>query len=339
LNLNDLNKPTFRDLAIRANAADPSAVNSPFRPIAEGTLADLRSIRGLAVAQVKSGDMTVKVARESLKIHADKLASDLREKATRFSTVPAHFAAVLTLADETRARREKKPDELQRENNALLRRMITVQEIANRTPEFERSLKRLDVQRSGTSDHATLDGMFAFLDDAKRDPVATEWAKRQLAERRHTTASQSDRSRIEAALASPGEVSDSMVESYIGALKDVTEPVRAAFAKEALESADASACVAAFVVCQQLAQAELAEDWTRDFLGKTRTLEFPEVALDALLTNAAERQQSERSAALVVTDWVAAAATELAELRDVVPPTENELALAGRAPKPGPRPR
>ena len=99
------------------------------------------------------------------------------------------------------------------------------------------------------------------------------------------------------------------------------------FAANAVESGDANACVAAFLLARA-EPAATAVRWVRDLLNSLSA--FPAAALETLRSVEAETRGEDVEAARAQAQFATALAEAQARLTGVTPPTEEELAREQR---------
>src|SRR4051794_8031215 len=94
-----------------------------FKPEADAALGRFQALRTDLERQVRRGDLTVKVARETARAAAAALKGALAERAGAFHSAPAVFLDRLVEASNARRRSREHAslEALQRETNRLLR--------------------------------------------------------------------------------------------------------------------------------------------------------------------------------------------------------------------------
>lgn len=303
---------------------------SPFRAEADAALARFRADRDDLAAQVRSGTLTVKVARERAGEAARAVRADLTARAAGYSPAPAEFLS--RLADAAAARqkaRDAMPLEgLQRETNRLLRATLVESQAQSRAAEFEARAFVRPV--AGGPPAPTLDGLLAFhraaTDDG--DEPAREWARRQLEAFRTRVAEDADVRRIDLACDRPDRVNPRLVRSYVAAMAGRDAAERELFVDRALAEGDANACVAAFVLARD-EPAAADSRWARGVLAGLAA--FPDAALATLRSLEADARAAEADAARAQADLAIARAEDEARLHGLENPTAAELDRAARA--------
>src|SRR4051812_36227529 len=103
---------------------------SSFKPEADAALTRFQALRDDLERQVRRGDLTVKVARETAAAAAARLRDDLKARADAFSGSPRAFLDRLVEASQARklSREHLSPEGLQRETNRLLRLTLVEQQ-------------------------------------------------------------------------------------------------------------------------------------------------------------------------------------------------------------------
>ncbi len=279
--------------------------------------------------QVRRGDLTVKVARATTEAAAAQLRHDLRSRADGFQATPRVFLDRLVEAAEARkrSREQMSLEGLQRETNRLLRLSLVEQQLQTRAQEFEG--KTYVRRMPGGQPAPTLDSLLAFHQTASLggDEAAVEWTRRQLEIQRPRVADAEDQRRIDLACDRPDSVNPRLVAAYLEAISagDPAEVER--FASNAVESSDANACVAAFLLARAEPSAT-AVRWVRDLLNSLSA--FPAAALETLRAVEAETRGEDVEAARAQADYAIALAEAQARLTGVTTPTAEEIARAER---------
>lgn len=304
-------------------------LETSFKPEADAALARFQALRDDLEKQVRRGDLTVKVAREKAAAATAILRDDLKARADGYHATPRVFLDRLLEASGARSksRDHTSLEGLQRETNRLLRISLVEQQLQTRAREFE---GRTFVRRlQGGQPAPTLDSLLAFHETSAQagDAAAAEWTRRQLEGMRGRVSDPSEVRRIDLACDRPEQVNPRLVTAYLDALQEDDPSAVEGFAVNALESGDANACVAAFV----LARAEAggtAVRWVRDLLNGLSA--FPDSALATLRTMEAEARGADGEAARAQVDYAVAVAESQARFEKVEPPTANELLRAER---------
>jgi hypothetical protein len=306
----------------RAAAARPTS----FQAEVDAALKAFRAQRASLERQVRRGDLTPKVARAQAGELVAQMTASLEPRARQYSSIPRIYLDRLVETAEARSRAKKTAsiDALLRETNRLLRDSLIEQQIASRSLEFEsRAFVR---PMTGGSPAPTLDGMFSFLENARLagDEAAQEWARRQLeALRARGPMIDPDLSRrLDAATDRPDQVNPKTVSRYLEALEDQGVEARERFVAEALQTRDANACCAAFLMARDVPEGT-AVRWVRAILDGVG--EFPDAAIEALRTWEVAQRQAEQEAARSQLEYAAAVAQAEAKLADLVAPSESEL--------------
>lgn len=306
-----------------------AAIDSPFQLEADASLARFRSIREDLERQVRRGDLTAKAARQRASDAAAALRQQLLAQADGYSPVPRIFLNRLTQVAEARARaRETSPlDVLQRETNQLLRMVLTEQQIVNRAREFEERAYVRPIQ--GGMAVPTLEGLLRFHDQTTQsgDEVGREWTRRQLEAFRARTTNPEDLKRIDDACDRPEQVNAAIVARYVEALANVEAAGLERFVKEAIESRDANACCAAFLLARE-APVDLDARWARQVLDGVGV--FPDASLAALRTWEADSRRADAEAARTRADYVIAVTEAEAELPELEVPSDSDLRRQAR---------
>ena len=303
---------------------------SPFVSDANRALELFRAERVELERQVRRGEITLKSARESAGRSASSLKNQLESLAENYSPVSRVFLERLVEADKAR-RKSRDTDSLaylQRETNRLLREGLIEQQLQSRGTEFEG--KTFVRPLIGGQPSPTLDSLLAFHTQSQNagDEVALEWTRRQLEGFRSRVVDEHDVRKIERATQRPDRVSPPLVQLYVEAMASKPEDEVETFVARAVEEADSSACVAAFVLARQQPEGPGCR-WVRQILAALP--EFPDAALATLRGLEAEARQSEAEAAQAQSRFASATAEFEARLEGLEPPTERELERLGQA--------
>jgi hypothetical protein len=301
-----------------------SRLESSFKPEGDAALARFQALREDLERMVRRGDLTVKVAREKAEAAAAQLKISLGQQVESFSATPRVFLDRLIEASNARkrAREHMSLEGLQRETNRLLRLSLIEQQLVNRAHEFEG--KTFVRSFSGGQPAPTLDSLLAFHETASQsgDDAAQEWARRQLEAIRGRVTDPAGQRRIDRACDRPEVVNPRLVASYLEAIRggdfDQAEP----FVENALESRDANACVAAFLLARDEPRGT-AVRWVRDVLDGLS--QFPNAALAALREFEAEARSADTEAARAQADYAVALAESQVRFQGVEAPTDDEL--------------
>jgi hypothetical protein len=302
---------------------------TPFRPEADAALSAFRVRRADLERQVRRGDLTPRVARETAAAEAARLRDDLRARAESFHAAPRAFLDRLIEASEARrhALENQSLEGLQRETNRLMRQLLVEQQLVHRSEEFEgRAFVR---SMSGGAPAPTLDSLLAFHDQAAQagDDSASEWARRQLESFRSKTINPDDQTRIDLACDRPDRLNERLVARYVEALRDFDADSRERFVSEAIGSRDANACVSAFLLAREAPEGASAR-WVRQVIDGLR--DFPDSALTALRAWEADARRSETAAALSAAEYASALAEAEARFPGLQAPSDADLARRSR---------
>ena len=300
-----------------------------FKPEADAALARFQALRDDMERQVRRGDLTVKVAREKTAAATAVLRDDLNARADAFHATPRVFLDRLVEASGARSKSHAHMslEGLQRETNRLLRMSLVEQQLETRAREFE---GRTVVRRlQGGQAAPSLDSLLAFHETSSQagDDAASEWTRRQLEGMRGQVSDPADLRRIDLACDRPEQVNPRLVAAYVESLQQGDPAAVEGFAAHALESADANACVAAFVMARS-EPGGTAVRWVRDLLNGLGA--FPDAALSTLRTVEAEARGADGKAARAQVDYAVAVAEAQARFDKVEPPTADELIRAAR---------
>lgn len=302
---------------------------TPFRHEADSALAAFRAAKQELERAVRRGDLTPKIARERAAEAARALKAGLAERAKDYSPVPRIFLDKLAAAAETRyrARRNAGLESLQRETNALLRRLVVEQQLVARTPEFEGRTYIRPIH--GGRPAPTLDSLLTFHREADQagDAAALEWTRRRLEAMRAQVVDPADHARIDAACDRPDRINPRSVERYVEALRGKPVEELERFLDEALAAEDAGACAAGYLLAREAPEGNAAR-WVRRTLD--RLVEFPDAAITALRAWEAEARRVDAQAALSHADLAAGLAETEAKLPGVEAPSQAELERQAR---------
>ena len=205
--------------------------------------------------------------------------------------------------------------------------MLVEQQLVNRASEFEgRAFVR---SMTGGVPAPTLDSLLAFHHQAAQagDEAAREWARRQLEAMRSRTFSADDQRRIDLACDRPDRLNPRLVSRYVEAMGDRPAEEREQFVAEALESRDASACAAAFVLAREAPEG-VAARWVRSVLEHLSV--FPDAAISAVRCWEADARGADAEAARAAAEYAAVLAETEARLPGLEAPSEAKLERLGR---------
>jgi hypothetical protein len=303
---------------------------SSFKPEADAALARFQAVRDDLERQVRRGDLTVKVAREKAQAAATLLKQEVAARAGSYSAAPRVFLDRLVEASHARQRSREQVslEGLQRETNRLLRLTLVEQQLQTRAREFE--AKTFVRRLPGGTPAPSLDSLLSFHESATNggDDAAVEWSRRQLEEMRPRVADPADLRRIDMACDRPDVVNPRIVATYLDSLAALEPAETETFADRAVESGDANACVAAFLLARG-AEGGTAVKWVRTLLNSLGA--FPDAALSTLRTIEAEARADETEAARTQAEYAAAVAEAQARFSSVEAPTADEVNRAERA--------
>ncbi len=314
---------------LRAAGLDANRLASPFRALAENALNTFRQLRDELKQQVRSGELTLKVARARAALSATTLRHGLdQELQARLANTDAFQDRLFLVADKRRAAAAAPSlEQLQQETNRLLQQTLIEQQLQSRVLEFE---ARAHVRPlNGGQPAPTLQSLLAMHQQASQDDdaAAQEWARRQLQAFKPRVLLDEDRNQIEAACDRPDQVNPAIVSKYIQALEVASSAQLDRFLEEALSSQDASACCAAFVAARAQADGQ-ASAWAVKVLHSLS--DFPAPALESLQNREHQLREASAVAARAAVEFVAALADEEASLPGLKQPTEAELAAMAR---------
>jgi len=318
----------FRE-ALRLAGSHALGHESSFKPEADAALSRFQSLRDDLERQVRRGDLTVKVARQKAEDAAARLKADLRKQSEGYSPIPRVFLDRLVEASSARSRaRDRLPVEgLQRETNRLLRQTLIEQQLMNRSREFEG--KTFVRSMTGGQPAPTLDSLLIFHETSTNagDEAAREWTRRHLEAMRTWVSDPADQRRIDLACDRPDEVNPRLVASYMDAVRAGDPEGVGPFVESALDSRDANACVAAFLLARE-EPLGTAVRWVRDVLHGLS--DFPEAALGTLRSIEAEARGGDAEAVRAQADYAVALAEAQVRFSGVEAPTEADLARRER---------
>ena len=300
-----------------------------FKPEADAALGRFQALRDDLERQVRRGNLTIKVAREKAAVAASQIKDTLTRQAEGYSPVPRIFLDRLVEASNTRKRAHDhlSLEGLQRETNRLLRMTLIEQQLQTRIREFE-GRTHTRVMPGGLAT-PSLESLLSFHQTASQggDEAAMEWARRQLEAIRPRVMEQSDHRKIDLACDRPDAVNPRIVSAYLDALKTADHESLETFVANALETRDANACVATFLMAREQ-QAGTSVRWVRNVLNGLGA--FPDVALTTLRSVEADARGTDSEAARAQADYAIAVAQAQADLAGVEPPTSEELATQAR---------
>ncbi len=301
---------------------------TPFAQRTEAEIANFRVLRTDLERQVRRGDLTVKVARERAVAAADGAKATLKREADGFSPTPRAFLDRLIEATDARhhARVNASLEALQRETNRLLQESVVEMRLVARAPEFEaRTFVR---PMTGGVPAPTLDTLLALARSSGNagDDVALEWSRRQLEAIRSQCVEPADQRRIDLANDRPDVVNTRLVETYVAALDGQPADAVNTFIERSIESGDANACVAAFVLARQIpvdTDDPIAARAPRQVLSNLNR--FPEAALTTLRGWEADARRLDAEAAEAQVTFAAARLDTESRLPGLETPTAAEL--------------
>ena len=300
-----------------------------FKAEADTAFAQFQALRDDLERQVRRGDVTFKVAREKAEAAAAQLRAEVRARADDFHATPRVFLDRLVEASNARKRSREQGslEGLQRETNRLLRLSLIEQQLQTRVGEFEG--KTFVRKLPGGPPAPTLDGLLSYHETAvgAGDDAAAEWTRRQLEALRLRVADPAELRRIDLACDRPETVNPRLVAAYLEALQGGDAGEVEGFAANALESGDANACVAAFLMARG-EPGGTAVRWVRDLLNGLSA--FPDAALATLRTIEADARAADVDAARAQADYAVALAESQARFSHVQAPTNDELSRAER---------
>ena len=300
-----------------------------FKAEAEASLAAFQTLRDDLERKVRRGDVTIKFAREQAAAAATQLQKTLLEKAQGYSPIARVFLDRLIEANNLRkrARDHLSIEGLQRETNRLLRQSLIEQQMQTRAREFEGMTFARPM--TGGQPAPTLDSLLAFHESASLggDEAAQEWARRQLEAIRPRILDQADLRKIDLACDRPEAVNPRLVATYVEALPKGDAEAMEMFVSQAIDSRDANACVAAFLLARE-GPAGVSTRWVRNVLSGLNS--FPDAALSTLRTLEAEARTADAEAARAQADYAIAVAQAQVSFHGVEPPSEQELLRQAR---------
>ncbi len=304
-------------------------LETPFKAEADAALAGFETLRSDLERRVRRGDLTTKNAREQARQAAQSLRDALLMKARAFSPVPRPFLDRLVEVSERRkqARERQTLDSLQRETNRLLRQTLIEQQLITRAEEF--AAKTFTRSMTGGPPAPTLDSLLDFHEQMTRagDEAAREWARRQLDAMRPQVFDEEDQRRIDLACDRPDQINPRIVGRYVESLRERDALGLEEFVAQAIESRDASACAAAFLLAREAPEGS-AVRWVRLVLENVK--EFPDRALDTLRTWEAEARRADAEAALASAEYCIALADAEADFPHLEAPSRADLERQAR---------
>jgi hypothetical protein len=297
---------------------------SSFKPLADAALARFNEFRDDLERQVRRGDLTMKVAKERAQAAALNLKVALKQQSAGYSPVPRIFLdrLVETSNARKRARDHMSTEGLQRETNRLLRLALVEQQLQTRAREFE-AKTYVRMMPNGQA-VPTLESLLSFDQTATHagDDAAREWARRQLESIRPRIIDPADHRRIDLACDRAESVNPRLVASYMRALDDSDDTALETFVENALESRDANACVAAFLLARETPGGTNMR-WVRNVLNGLNV--FPDAALSTLRSIEAEAREADGDAAHTQAEYAIAVAEAQLRFDGIETPTEEEI--------------
>lgn len=307
---------------------DAQERSSSFSEQTDAELANFQSLRADLERQVRRGDLTVKVAREQAAAAAEAAKANLKRAAEGFSPTPRSFLDRLIEATDARkkARESASLESLQRETNRLLRQSVVEQQLVARSGEFEG--KAFVRPMAGGPPAPTLDGLLGFAQSGadSGDEVASEWSRRQLEAFRVQVQNPTDLRRIDLACDRPDVVNPQLVQGYLAALEGQSADSLSTFIDQSIESGEANACVASFVLARQsdpngddpaMARA------TRKVLSSLS--QFPDAALATLRAWEADARDADAEAAQAHLNFATARFDAESRLPNLLAPSMAEV--------------
>jgi hypothetical protein len=305
------------------------AIDTPFQKVAEDALATFRAARTNVEKRVKTGDLTLKAAREEVAQAAALLRESLASRSNRYSPVSSVFAERLAdgAARRAEANRRRGLEDLQKETNELLKKSLVEQQIQARSGEFEGITHVRPI--AGGQPATSVDRMLAFHEDSTRagDDAGREWARRQLEGLRSRAYSEEEQLQIDRACQRPDRVNERLVSATIDDLDSRGDSELEVYVTHALESLDATSCVAAFILARR-ATDPIDRPWVRRILQALES--FPDAALASLADWETKERIAEAEAARTYAEYAIELADSEAKLKGLRPPTEIELTRLSR---------
>ena len=307
--------------------------SSPFSERTDAEVTSFRSLRADLERQVRRGNLTVKVAREQAAAAAETAKANLKRQAEGFRPTSRSFLD--RLIEATDARRKTRDsaslESLQRETNRLLRQSVIEQQLVARAGEFEgKTFLRSMV---GGPPVPTLDGLLGFARSSGEsgDEVASEWSRRQLEAFRVQVQDPGELRKIDLACDRPDVVNPRLVATYLAALEGKPAEVLTTFIDRSIESGEANACVASFVLARQ---ADASPDdpamnrVTRKVLSSLN--QFPDSALMTLRGWEADVYEADIQAARAQVDFASARFDVESRLPGLEAPSAAAVSRANR---------
>ena len=302
---------------------------SAFKPVADASLNDFQAVRSDLERKVKHGELTLKVAKEQAGAASNRLREDLLRKSAGHADSPRIFLdrLVETANQRRKARESMSLESLQRETNRMLRQLVVEGQVGSRAGEFEAKTFRRPV--AGGDAAPSLDSLLAFHEQATLggDEAAREWTRRQLEAFRVKILNPDDQRRIDLACDRPEVVNPRIAARYLEAMKPETPDNLERFVTESIESKDANACAAAFLLARSSEEGTRAR-WVRLVLNSLG--EFPDAAIQSLRAYEAEVKSEEIAAARQQADFVIGRIETEAKMTNIQAPGEAELERLAR---------
>ncbi|GIW88405.1 MAG: hypothetical protein KatS3mg108_2729 [Isosphaeraceae bacterium] len=299
-------------------------LSTPFKAEADAALSEFQATRTALERQVRNGEITLKVARQRAAEAAQRLRERLTRQAQESSAAPRVFLDRLVAVTEARrlARRTASLESLQREMIELLRQSIIEQQLATRSAEFEARAFRRPLH--GGPPAPTLDSLLSFHETARvaGDEAAMEWARRQLEAFRLRSLGPEEERRIDQATDRPDRVNERTAARYVEALRGRPAEELERFVREAVDTSDSSACVAAFLLAREAPEG-LSARWVREVLDHLSR--FPDSALSALRAREAQAREEEAAAAAAAAEFAATVAEVEARFPSLHQPDGAEI--------------
>jgi len=318
--------------ALSKTGVDAFERASSFTERTDAELANFRSLRSDLERQVRRGDLTVKVAREQAVAAAEAAKATLKRQAEGYSPTPRNFLD--RLIEATDARKKAKDaaslESLQRETNRLLRQSLIEQQVVTRDGEFQG--KTFVRPMTGGSAAPTLDGLLdlARSSGESGDEVASEWSRRQLESFRVQVQDPGDLRRIDLACDRPDVVNPRLVQTYLTALEGQPPEALGTFIDQSIESSEANACVASFVLARSnpFGDDPAMARATRKVLANLN--QFPDAALTTLRSWEADARDQDAEAAQAQVAFASARFDSESRLPGLEAPTAAEVERLNR---------
>ena len=314
--------------ALSQAGTDAQERSSPFSEQTDAELANFQSLRADLERQVRRGDLTVKVAREQATAAAEVAKASLKRAAEGFSPTPRNFLDRLIEATDARkkARESASLESLQRETNRLLRQSVVEQQLVARNGEFEG--KAFVRPMAGGPPAPTLDGLLglAQLGSDSGDEVASEWSRRRLEAFRVQVQNPADLRKIDLACDRPDVVNPRLVQGYLAALEGQSADSLSTFIDQSIESGEANACVASFVLARQSdpnGDDPAMNKATRKVLSSLG--QFPDAALSTLRAWEADARDADTEAAQAHLNFALARFDAESRLPNLLAPSMAEV--------------